>query len=75
MIKKDSILFVGLFLLVSCGTWGIIEITETYDNGNVKVKEKIGKDGLYQRITFTENGDTLKVENFKDDKIIETIDY
>ena len=74
-IQKNSILFFGLFLLVSCGTWGIVEIAETYDNGNVKIKEKIDKNGLYQKITFTENGDTLKIENFKDGKIIETIDY
>ncbi len=74
--KTNNILLIGSFLLFSCmGTWGIVKITETYDNGNMKVKEKINKDGLYQRITFTENGDTLKVENFKDGELIETKEY
>tara|TARA_B100001750_G_C14927987_1_gene312704 strand:- start:26 stop:259 length:234 start_codon:yes stop_codon:yes gene_type:complete len=57
------------------GSWGIVRITDTYDNGITKIKEKLNKDGLYQRITFEISGDTLLLENFKDGELIENKMY
>ena len=75
--KLSAIAIINLFLC-NCyfkSTAMITTITDKYDNGNVKVKEIKKRDGLHQKITFTINGDTLKVESYKDDKLINTKKY
>ena len=70
-----KIFYLYVFSFSCMGSWGIVRITDTYDNGITKIKEKLNKDGLYQRITFEISGDTLLLENFKDGELIENKMY
>ena len=75
-ILKFLIISLFIFCFSSCYlSLKTTRVVDKYDNGNVKIKKIKKGGGFSQKITFSENGDTLKVESFQDNQLIESKEY